>query len=920
MNERKNQLFRVQVSVRQRPYTKDEIELKKTSIVKVSNQNELTLQCGSNGKNYTFDRVFKSGASQAEVYDVVVRPLVDSMLSGCTCTVFAYGPTGTGKTYTMIGDSVRPTLDFLNDPSVGMVPRAAADIFNRLSQLGVQFNVTVSFVEIYNEEVRDLLISDTCNLRIYDDPDNKGATCIKGVSEVPVKNCTELFELLMIGASDRHMASTNLNRQSSRSHTIFTIVATIRELSNGVETIKTGKINLIDLAGSENIGRSGATEMRAREAGTINKSLLTLAKVIKALALKSQHIPYRESKLTRILQDSLGGKSKTSIITTFSPSPDVFEETISTLDYAHMARTVSNCPTYNITTIRRDHLTKELESEVKSLRLELNAARTGDGFYVDIETYEKLHLDAKVKHERVVTLLSEITKLDGVIKYQTQCSDELGKNYQESVTKLEAVTKELEQETIKQKESEYAITRMSDKLSQLEEQSKVLRDVCHTSTKHGDIYYQKYDSQCDATLHKAKIAKEMVAVSTTNLRGIGNALEEFGEKERTCLDEIATSNAHVKHNVLNDLSRLNRLLNDVAAFSSSLTCTPETLLGNTEFTESGARATLKSVHTDNYALMVQYFAKIRTTLSNLKGHVDDIKASVAQAALLYHDNVASQFSLLSDVFDKFYSLMHRLYVGMQKRHARIQGSIKRSDESIASWEKLIELNAATCKDAKLELESISHMREYIDEMTELLRERMPAVDHNLNTFFCNFNEQTAHPLLNHLRLRHEAAGYEIGESQATCLEQAQQHYIRNQKYMVGFFTAIAKGLEVHNKNVAKGRKALVEEAESILENQQRVTAQSSKAVASSLSNLALNEDFYLANTVKVSENTVENLEQKLVEVDFTIKTGDTPVKPTYDYPKKIDSVLSKEVLKREFKKSLLQEKQDNSNESTDGDK
>ncbi|XP_044257304.1 kinesin-like protein KLP2 [Tribolium madens] len=244
MAERKNPLFHIQVYVRQRPYFKSEIRAKQSPVIKFSSQTELALEHGANEKNYIFDKVFGSGASQAEVYDVVVRPLVDSMLLGCTCTVFAYGPTGTGKTYTMVGDTVNPSVDFINDSSVGMVPRAAADIFDKLSRLGVEYNVNVSYVEIYSEEIRDLLFSDSPSLRIYDDPNNKGATCIKGVSEVPVKNCNELFEMLMIGANYRHIASTNINRQSSRSHTIFTIVVTIREVTNGEEIVKTGKIHL----------------------------------------------------------------------------------------------------------------------------------------------------------------------------------------------------------------------------------------------------------------------------------------------------------------------------------------------------------------------------------------------------------------------------------------------------------------------------------------------------------------------------------------------------------------------------------------------------------------------------------------------------------------------------------------------------
>lgn len=159
----------------------------------------------------------------------------------------------------------------------------------------------------------------------------------------------EIYYWLNVGLVEKQTAWTNVNRQSSRSHSIFTISVITRQVTvDGDEIMKTGKLYMVDLAGSENIGRSGSTELRAREAGNINKSLLTLGKVIKALAQKSPHVPYRDSKLTRILQDSLGGKTKTCMIATISAAANVWDETISTLDYAQVARNVSNCPQVNL--------------------------------------------------------------------------------------------------------------------------------------------------------------------------------------------------------------------------------------------------------------------------------------------------------------------------------------------------------------------------------------------------------------------------------------------------------------------------------------------------------------------------------------------------------------------------------------------
>ncbi|XP_044256838.1 kinesin-like protein KIF11-B [Tribolium madens] len=835
MSEHKNPPSRVQVYVRERPYTKSEIASKKPSVIKDSNQNELFVKYGSIQKNYSFDGVFGCGALQAEVYDVVVRPLVDSMLLGCTCTVFAYGAIETGKTYTMIGDDINPSVNFMNDPSVGMVPRAGVDIFNKLSQLGVEYNVTASFVEIHNEEIRDLLGFDGSYLRICDDPDNEGATYIKGLSKVPVNNCNALFETLIIGASS----------QNSGSHTIFTIAATIRELSNGDEIVKSGKIHLIDLAGCENLDRSGAT-------GANKKSLQTLAKVIKALALKSEHIPYGESKLTRILQDSLGGKSKTSIIATFSPSGDVFEETLSTLGYAHMARSVFNCPIHNVINIRRDNMIKALKHEVSTLLQELNVTR--EEFYIDAENYEKLLLEAKAKHERVVTLTTEITRLDGNIKREEQCSDELEKNLHTAT--LEAITKKLEQETIKQEESEHDGACMSDNLSQLEEQSRVLQDVSN----------QNYEAQSEATLHNAKIANEMVSVLSKNLKNFECTLEQFRENEQTDLTTIATSNGRIKDTVLNDLKRLKQLLRDVAAFTESLKCSFETLFKDTRFTERGARATLTSTNDDNHKLLGQYFEKVKATLGRLKDYIDIATASLAEATFQYENDVSTQFSLLSNMYDRYYSLLYSLHANMQKRYIRIKRLIIQGDESVQTWETLIKLLLQKFEDLWLELETIVHAKGYVKRTTDLLKKETSAVSRNLKMLFNKFMQQTAHPQLEDLQLNVKTAQAVIQEEQGMCIEMVSENHRHNQDYFARFFNTITKGVEDHNEGVVEKVETMAKEAFSMLQNQHRITGEHSKRISTAVDNVIMNENRYTARVMQISQQTVENLEETVQKI------------------------------------------------------
>ena len=311
------------------------------------------------------------------------------MLSGFNCTIFAYGQTGTGKTYTMSGD----ITDILPLPdSAGVIPRALHALFDRLKDSESESSVKVSFIELYNEELRDLLATDdTVKLKIFDEAKKThNATMVQGMEETHVASASKGIQLLRRGSQKRQVAATKCNDLSSRSHTVFTVTVYVKRTSEaGEDIISAGKLNLVDLAGSENIQRSGAENKRAAEAGLINKSLLTLGRVINALVDKTGHVPYRESKLTRLLQDSLGGKTKTCIIATLSPAKSNLEETISTLDYAFRAKNIRNMPQINAM-ISKKTMLREFAVEIEKLKSELIATRQRNGVHLTREAYEDI--------------------------------------------------------------------------------------------------------------------------------------------------------------------------------------------------------------------------------------------------------------------------------------------------------------------------------------------------------------------------------------------------------------------------------------------------------------------------------------------------------------------------------------------------
>ncbi|KAI5467399.1 P-loop containing nucleoside triphosphate hydrolase protein [Mariannaea sp. PMI_226] len=353
-------------------------------------------------RSYNFDRVFSQAADQNMIFDDTVKPILDEMIAGYNCTIFAYGQTGTGKTYTMSGDMTE-TLGMLSDDA-GIIPRVLYQLFNKLELEDAENTIKCSFIELYNEELRDLLsVDESAKLKIYDDTSRRGhaSTVVQGVEEKHIKNATEGIKVLQEGSLKRQVAATKCNDLSSRSHTVFTITAYVKKPNqDGVEAlVSAGKLNLVDLAGSENIQRSGAENKRAAEAGLINKSLLTLGRVINALVDRSAHIPYRESKLTRLLQDSLGGRTKTCIIATISPAKSNLEETISTLDYAFRAKNIKNKPQLN-PMVEKKTLLREFTSEIEKLKSELISTRQRNGVYLSNEVYEEM--TAQSESRRIV--------------------------------------------------------------------------------------------------------------------------------------------------------------------------------------------------------------------------------------------------------------------------------------------------------------------------------------------------------------------------------------------------------------------------------------------------------------------------------------------------------------------------------------
>ncbi|XP_031443586.1 kinesin-like protein KIF7 isoform X1 [Phasianus colchicus] len=331
-------------------------------------------------RRFRFAAVLPEAAGQEAVYGACVRPLLRAFFQGFNATVFAYGQTGSGKTYT-IGEA---SVASINEDEQGIIPRAMAETFQLIDENDlIDYTVRVSYLEVYKEEFRDLLQVDTASKDIQIREDDKGNIVLCGVKESEVEGLDEVLSLLEMGNTAKHTGATHINAQSSRSHTIFTVTMEQRRgagrvtrlaLSNQPTIPASGqvlvsKFHFVDLAGSERIVKTGNTGERLKESIQINSGLLALGNVISALGdprRKGSHIPYRDSKITRILKDSLGGNAQTVMIACVSPSSSDFDESLNTLNYASRAQNIQNKAVVNCR--KETEQVEELHLQIKNLQ------------------------------------------------------------------------------------------------------------------------------------------------------------------------------------------------------------------------------------------------------------------------------------------------------------------------------------------------------------------------------------------------------------------------------------------------------------------------------------------------------------------------------------------------------------------------
>eukprot|EP00178_Gracilaria_changii_P001468 TRINITY_DN11_c1_g1_i10.p1 TRINITY_DN11_c1_g1~~TRINITY_DN11_c1_g1_i10.p1 ORF type:complete len:1127 (+),score=188.39 TRINITY_DN11_c1_g1_i10:7886-11266(+) len=673
----------VQVAVRCRPLNEREKSHGERSVLSVDSlrkevvltgptmQRKGTVMPGiaSGKKTYTYDHVFGVSATQVEVYEGVVEPIVDEVLEGYNCTVFAYGQTGTGKTHTMEGRRDAEMTEVAERrlaENAGIIPRAVKQIFDHLRSLTDEHSVRVSHLELYNEQLTDLLgpEHDTVmdSLRVYEDP-QKG-TFVQGLEDVVVRSEDEIFAVLDRSATKRKTAETLMNKYSSRSHSIFSITIHIKQSTpEGADLLKVGKLNLVDLAGSENIGRSGAVKGRAREAGNINQSLLTLGRVITALVDRHPHIPYRDSKLTRLLQESLGGRNKTCVIATVTPGSSSIEETASTLDYAYRAKSIKNRPTVN-QMIAKHVLLKEYTEEISRLKRELDATREKNGVYLPPDEYERLQALSRQQRDAINALETQSEEYEqkmGSLKEKLELTQTALQRDQEALKETRVSLHETSNELTLTKEKLVITEQQRDEYnfltkthvateSQLYQQGSDLQEELSICISEGDALHDRLDVMVDLEKkNKGNLSdlKQSISDSTAEISRILSGhtkrqIKSMGES-RANMDK-ATNHLRVKLSAIEEeMKKLSVSLKEHNDEYDARARTNEDDLEEKCRNHTSLLTDAVAKHSADFAakrtLIDAACEKISKAISASKATVDDIKHcvikhSAAQVALL----------------------------------------------------------------------------------------------------------------------------------------------------------------------------------------------------------------------------------------------------------------------------------------------
>merc|ERR1719340_357418 len=653
-------------------------------------------QCVSiSGKLYMFDKVLKPNVTQNQVYDATAKNIVKDVLMGYNGTIFAYGQTSSGKTHTMEG--------VIGDPALqGVIPRIVNDVFNHIYSMeeNLEFHIKCSYFEIYMDKIRDLLDPSKVNLAVHEDK-NK-SVYVKGATERFVSSPEEVLEVIEEGKSNRHVAVTNMNEHSSRSHSVFLINVKQENMENQKKL--SGKLYLVDLAGSEKVSKTGAEGSILDEAKNINKSLSALGNVIAALADGNKsHIPYRDSKLTRILQESLGGNAKTTIVICASPASFNEAETKSTLDFGKRAKTIKNVVGVN-EELTAEEWKKRYEKEkaknmvakkqIEKLEEELKRWRSGQSVSAD----EQLNL-ADLGMEDSVALPSSQLKLDkptAVLDLGTsQISLEERNKLQEERERMYQMLDEKDDEI---QEQSSLVEKLKEQMLEQEELISTTRKDYENLTKE----MAKIQAENESAKEEVKEVLQALEELAVNYDQKSQEAETKSREYNTVSDELSQQQSKL-HSAQSELNSLKEAQSNQKKRTSEMLRSLLSALGEVG-TVIAKNQDLKLTEPNNEGKVEEEFTVARLFVSKMKSEAKNL---VSRAASL--EQQQSEFEKKIDANDKDLSDCRLTIAQHEAKMKSLNESIKEGESKKRNFEETIDTlqEEITQLNAKLQMNAVA---------------------------------------------------------------------------------------------------------------------------------------------------------------------------------------------------------------------
>lgn len=735
----------IRVMCRFRPLNSKEIARQDKFLPRFLNDEQVKLD----GKTYTFDRIFNEATQQETVYTHAAQPIVKDVLTGFNGTIFAYGQTSSGKTHTMEG--------VLHDSKMsGIIPRIVDDIFNHIYGMdeSIEFHIKVSYFEIYLDKVRDLLDITKSNLPVHEDGNR--VPYVKGATERFVVSPEDVMDVVDEGKSNRSVASTKMNDESSRSHSIFLIQVSQEDKQK--ETKLNGKLYLVDLAGSEKIGKTGAEGIVLDEAKNINKSLSALGNVISALAEGTKtHIPYRDSKMTRILQEALGGNCRTTIIICASPAEYNEAETKSTLMFGVRAKTIKNSVVANVELTaeqwrrkyeREREKNKKANTQIELLKQELERWRRGETVPNDEQVTEDSVLAAKNAPQASTTIIDTLGQGDSFngsvrpspcptpqrnVNRELPAAEEselykLLDDKDDEICSLSRVNQQLSGQLMEQENIITSMGRSDDRYSsefqqlsqELQNSKEEVSDLMRALEDLAVSYEQKAEALGEAAKEREAMEEEVRRKDEHNINLVSE-LELIKEQNQ----EIQTRTTETMSSLLRDLSDMGMAVNPEAGAELS----PKKSEGQASESEFTAARLLISKMKGEVLTVINRAKQAETNLTDqhkiteakekeLQEHKEKIKQYEARSVELQQDYNESE------------SKKRALEEELDQRSAELEvlkQEEKRAQEKVASQSESVD-HFRTSMEAQLESNREFHARQ-----VKRLREQIEAKNGQVET-------------------------------------------------------------------------------------------------------------------------------------------------------------------------------------------